>query len=132
MKGHEYANLVARYLAHNYSGRGLKVYREVSLGKTIIGKDRRVDVFALLEGERTALAVECKYQDTQGTVDEKIPYALKDLEAVRIPACIVYAGVGFSPGIIHMLRGSHLAAFCMPARGGRFCDVAIPMEWAGR
>lgn len=30
--------------------------------------------------------------------DEKIPYALQDLEAKWIPGCVVYAGEGWSQG----------------------------------
>lgn len=114
MKGHEYADLIARYLASTYKNRGLMVYRELSLGKSIIGKNRAIDVFALHADTKTALALECKYQATPGTVDEKIPYALADLEALWVPGCVVYAGEGFSTGVVHLLRGSKRAAYCLP------------------
>ena len=55
------------------------VYTEVSLGKTIIGKNRKLDVFAVRRSDQCALALETKYQEVQGTTDEKIPYALKTL-----------------------------------------------------
>ena len=114
MTGNEYANLIAHYVVENFSGRDIRVYREVALGKTIIGKNRRIDVFVIHEPTQKVLAIECKYQDTQGTVDEKIPYALGDMEALRVPGCIVYAGTGFSQGILHMLEASHWAAYCLP------------------
>ncbi len=44
MNGHEYASRIAAYVAEVYGPRGLQVYREVGLGKSIIGKNRRVDV----------------------------------------------------------------------------------------
>jgi hypothetical protein len=28
--------------------------------------------------------------------------------------CIVYAGIGFSVGVLHMLQASEIAAYCMP------------------
>ena len=114
MTGHEYADLVARYIVKNYASRGVKVYREVSVGKTLTGKGRRVDIFVLEPGTRTALAIECKYQGSVGTVDEKIPFALQDLESMRIPCCVVYAGDGFSQGILHILSASSIAAYCLP------------------
>lgn len=114
MKGHEYADLVAAYLTRNYSARGLIIYREVSLGKSIIGKNRRIDVFAMHESTSRALAVECKYQQTGGTADEKLPYTLSDLSAMHVPAFAVYAGGGFSEGVLHMLRASEIAAYCLP------------------
>ena len=114
MTGTEYANLIARYILKNHGERGIRVYREVSLGKMIIGKNRRIDVFIVHEATQRALAIECKYQDVQGTVDEKIPYALQDMEALRVPGCIAYAGEGFSQGILHMLEASRWAAHCLP------------------
>ena len=40
MTGGEYANLVAGYVSRRFGARGLKVYREIRVGKTIIGKNR--------------------------------------------------------------------------------------------
>jgi hypothetical protein len=112
--GNEYADLVAAYLSRNYGGRGLEVYREVSLGKSIIGKNRKIDILAVEEKTSKALGIECKYQATPGTADEKIPYTLKDLDAMHLPAFVAYAGEGFSIGVKHMLESHKLAAFCRP------------------
>ena len=115
MTGTEYANRVAVYVARRFSARGLKVYREIKVGKSIIGKNRCIDVFCVSETTNKAFAIECKFQDSEGTVDEKIPYALDDLEAMPMPGCIAYAGKGFSAGVLHMLRASTHAAYCLPA-----------------
>ena len=112
MTGNEYADLIASYLVRNFADRELVVYREVDIGKTIIGKNRRLDILALCRG--SAYAIECKYQESQGTVEEKIPYTIADLEALQMSGCIAYAGGGFSPGVIHMLEASELAAYCLP------------------
>jgi len=117
MTGGEYANLIACYVSRRFGSRGLKVYREINVGKTIIGKDRRIDVFVVCEPTNQAFAIECKFQDSQGTVDEKIPYALDDLQALPMTGCIAYAGVGFSAGVLHMLAASPHAAFCLPTMG---------------
>jgi hypothetical protein len=114
MTGKEYRDLIAAYLHATFGEHGLVVYTEVTLGKTIIGKDRRVDVFVVSQRDRRAIAIECKYQDSKGTVDEKIPYALQDLEALRVPGCLVYAGDGWSAGVLHTLAASRLAAYCLP------------------
>jgi hypothetical protein len=115
MTGAEYANLVAQYLSKRFGDRGLKVFREVRVGKSIIGKNRCIDIFCVC-GE-AAFAVECKFQDTQGTVDEKIPYALDDLQAMPLSGCISYAGRGFSDGVLHMLAAAPKAAYCLPSVG---------------
>ncbi|HVV86543.1 MAG TPA: PD-(D/E)XK nuclease superfamily protein [Kofleriaceae bacterium] len=118
MTGNQYRDLIARYIDHVYGPHGLVVYTEVALGKTIIGKDRVIDVFVVRDGDQRAIAIECKYQGAQGTVDEKIPYALQDLEALWIPGLLVYAGTGWSRGVLHTLEGSRRAAYCLPDAGG--------------
>jgi hypothetical protein len=114
LTGAQYANLIASYVVHNFGHRGVTVYREVYLGKTIIGKNRRLDILIIEEQTRVAMGLECKYQDSLGTADEKIPYALEDMEQIDMPVCLVYAGRGWSAGILHMLRASPYAAFCHP------------------
>jgi hypothetical protein len=116
MTGNEYADLIAAYIAANFPERGLAVYREVPVGMSIIGKKRRIDVFVVCESQHDALAIECKYQEFQGTVDEKIPYTLQDMAALRMPGCVAYAGPGFSEGVLHMLQSSEMAAYCLPER----------------
>ena len=115
MTGATYANLIAAYLARRFGPRGLKVYREVRVGKSIIGKNRCIDVFCVRDADQSAFAIECKFQDSPGTVDEKIPYALDDLAALPMAGCIAYAGGGFSEGVLHMLRAAPRAAYCLPA-----------------
>jgi hypothetical protein len=114
MTGNQYRDLIASYIHHNYASEGLVVYVEISLGKTVIGKDRCIDVFVVRPSDRKAIAIECKYQDSLGTVDEKIPYALLDLDALWVPGCLVYAGRGWSKGVMHSLEASRLAAYCSP------------------
>ena len=117
MTGAEYADLVAGYVARRFGARTLKVYREVRVGKTIIGKNRCIDIFCVSDDTHKAFAIECKFQESQGSVDEKIPYALDDLRALPMAGCIAYAGQGFSHGVLHMLAASPHAAFCLPAPG---------------
>jgi hypothetical protein len=114
MNGHEYKRLVARYLLKQYGPR-VQVFDEVSLGTSIIGKQRRVDLLVLEPASAKALAIECKYQDSAGTADEKLPYTLQDLATLRVPSVVVYAGAGFSEGVLHLLQSSAQAAYCLPS-----------------
>lgn len=123
MTGGEYANLVASYVARRFAARMLRVYREIRIGKTIIGKNRCVDIFCVSGDSQKAFAIECKYQDSLGTVDEKIPYALDDLRALPMAGCIAYAGQGFSAGVLHMLAASKDAAYCLPEPGQSVATV---------
>jgi len=135
MTGAEYADRIAQYLVSNFESRGLDVYREANLGKTIIGKNRRIDILVIEQVTRKALAIECKYQDSAGTVDEKIPYALEDLEAIGMPVCLAYAGQGFSEGVLHMLAAAPIAAAGLPGEDlsrtndTRELDVALALTF---
>lgn len=90
------------------------MYKEVFAGKSIIGKNRRVDLLVLDTKNNKALAIECKYQGVQGTADEKVPYTLKDCEAMQMDCYVVYGGDGFSSGISHMLASSEFACHAIP------------------
>ena len=114
LTGTQYANLIATYVVEVFGGRGITVYREVPFGKTLIGKNRRLDILIIEESTRRAMALECKYQGSPGTADEKIPYALADADHLGMPISLVYAGEGFSTGILHMLAASPRAAYCLP------------------
>ncbi|MGB1013785.1 MAG: PD-(D/E)XK nuclease superfamily protein [Nannocystaceae bacterium] len=114
MSGHAYRDRVAKYIHDKFAPHGLVVYTEVPLGKTIIGKRRRLDIFVRHETTSMAMGIECKFQASSGTTDEKIPYALADLEAMWIPGCLVYAGRGWSAGVLHTLEGSRNAVYCDP------------------
>jgi hypothetical protein len=59
--GKEYADLVGRYIAQNFGARGARVYREVQIGKSIIGKNRRVDLFVVDKASDRAVAIECNH-----------------------------------------------------------------------
>ncbi len=112
--GHAYRDAIASYIHSRYGAVELEVYTEVALGKTIIGKDRQIDIFVLRSSDSRALGLECKWQSSSGTTDEKIPYALQDLRAMWIPGCLVYAGTGWSSGVLHTLQGSRNAVYCNP------------------
>ena len=114
MTGNEYKLKVARYIVAAYGARGVDLFDEVTIGTSLLGKPRRIDLLILERESKKALALECKYQDSAGTADEKIPYALADMEHLEMPVCLVYAGKGWSGGILHMLRASPLAAYCEP------------------
>jgi hypothetical protein len=107
--GSRFRRLVARYVALRFAKEGLRVYEEVALGSSIIGKARQVDLLVLNPDGTKALALEVKYQGTQGTTDEKIVYALQDVRTMRLPAAIVYAGSGWSQGVLHLMESAEEA-----------------------
>jgi hypothetical protein len=64
----------------------------------------------------SALSAEGRRGHHCSKVAREIPYALLDLEAMWIPGCLVYAGKGWSKGVLHTLEGSRRAVYCLPER----------------
>lgn len=121
--GKPYRQIVARHIVQTFAGQDLCVYEEVSLGSSIIGKDRRVDILVVSGKTGRAIAIQAKYQRSGGTTDEKIHYALADCAAMWIPAVVAYGGGGWSPGVRHTLEASRHAAKCEVDEAGRVSDA---------
>ena len=85
---------------------GLDYRRRLTVGKTIYGKDREVDVLFRDARNGNRLAVEAKYQRVTGTADEKLPYAVLNQATLPLPGVIVYGGGGFHQGALHWLCAS--------------------------
>jgi hypothetical protein len=92
-----------RVIALIGSSLGLDYRRRLTVGKTIYGKDREVDVLFRDARNGNRLAVEAKYQRVAGTADEKLPYAMLNLATLPLPGVIVYGGGGFHQGALHWL-----------------------------
>lgn len=108
-------------------GERVRVYTEVPLGSSIIGKQRRVDLLVVSGDWSRAVALQAKFQDSPGTTDEKIHYALADCAAMHVPAAVVYGGRGWSAGISHVLAASPHAVSVELMLGGSF-EVADARE----
>jgi|GEM_PF-1192058 len=97
---------------------GLDFRRKLTVGKTIYGRDREVDVLFRHAQSGNRLAVEAKYQRVKGTADEKLPYAVLNLTTLPLPGVIVYGGGGFHEGALHWLCANTKAT-----------DIARLPEW---
>jgi hypothetical protein len=82
---------------------GLDYRRKLTVGKTVYGRDREVDVLFRDARNGNRVAVEAKYQRVAGTADEKLPYAVLNLKTLPLPGVIVYGGGGFHLGALHWL-----------------------------
>jgi hypothetical protein len=74
----------------------LQTRRQVSVGKRIWGAERKIDVVLRDPDSRKSLGIECKFQGTGGTAEEKIPTTIEDINAWPIPGIVVIHGEGFS------------------------------------
>ena len=90
---------------------------QVETGLSIYGKKRIVD-FALYHPQRwpDCLVLQCKWQTSSGSVDEKYPYEVENIAHAKFPTIIVLDGGGYSEGARQWLiaqRGKrNLVAVC--------------------
>lgn len=75
---------------------GLRVGRQIRVGRRLWGAERRIDLVLRHADSRRSLGVECKYQGVSGSAEEKIPATIQDIIAWPIPGIVVFAGPGFS------------------------------------
>lgn len=75
---------------------GLKAETEVKAARRLWGQRRYIDVVITDEKTGKRLGVECKYQATLGTAEEKIPATIQDIAHWPIPGIVVIEGEGFS------------------------------------
>lgn len=75
---------------------GLEAETEVTVGRRVWGARRRIDVVLRHRETRKSLGVECKYQGTKGTAEEKIAGTIEDIGAWPIRGIVVFSGDGFS------------------------------------
>ena len=79
---------------------------QCTTGKDIYGKKRRVD-FILYHPLRwkDCLVIQCKWQASRGSVEEKYPFEVLSIQTTSIPTIIVLDGGGYSKGAKDWLMG---------------------------
>ena len=92
------------------------MYSEVEVGTSLIGGRRTIDLLIEEPKTKKVIGLECKFQASSGSAQDKVIYSVEDLNHLRIPACLVYAGSGFSPEINNFLMTSPMTAYCYPSK----------------
>lgn len=93
-----------------------RIESHARVGRTVYGRSLEADIHVSgLENYPTGLAIEVKWQDSNGTVDEKFPYLIANIRSgYPCPVLVVTGGKGARPDAIHWLRdqvdGIHLIA----------------------
>jgi hypothetical protein len=88
---------------------GLKVTKELYVGRRIWGAKRRIDIVLTDPSTRVSLGIECKYQGTRGNAEEKIPSTIEDIKVWPIRGLVVYAGEGFTQNMESYLVSTGMA-----------------------
>ncbi|HLG70653.1 MAG TPA: PD-(D/E)XK nuclease superfamily protein [Chloroflexota bacterium] len=84
----------------------LEAQEQVKVGRRLWGAVRNIDVVLTQPESRLRLGVECKFQGSTGTAEEKIPAILNDIDAWPIRGIVVISGKGFSPNMRYYLLSS--------------------------
>lgn len=105
---HRYAYVAAKDFSDAKSGvcKQKPIYTTQALiGKTIYNSDRKCD-FLLYHPQKfpNNLIIECKWQQSAGSVDEKFPFLVENIRLLKIPTIIIADGGGHKPGALKWLK----------------------------
>lgn len=90
---------------------GLRVHRQLRVGRRIWGAERRIDLILDHQPSGRRLGLECKFQGRTGTAEEKIPAVIDDIAAWPIDGLVVVDGQGFSANMRAYLLSTGKAVF---------------------
>ncbi|CUS03603.2 conserved protein of unknown function [Candidatus Promineifilum breve] len=89
-------NELKRVVVETGESLGLVASTEVKVGRRIWGAVRNIDVVLTDPLTRQRIGLECKYQGSTGSAEEKVQATLEDIRAWPIRGLVVIAGPGFS------------------------------------
>jgi hypothetical protein len=79
--------------------------RQVKLGTGIYGTGIKTDFVVHRKNSIKPLIIECKWQESGGTADEKLPFLVANIrECYPHETCVVIDGPGFRSGAIEWLK----------------------------
>ncbi|HBC89479.1 MAG TPA: hypothetical protein DCZ94_21285 [Lentisphaeria bacterium] len=75
---------------------GLETKEEYNVAKRIWGSNRSIDIILRDPKTSKVLGIECKFQKTPGTIEEKLPATIEDIKAWPMDGIVVYGGEGIT------------------------------------
>jgi len=74
-------------------------------GQTIYGTDRRCDLLVMNKEQfPDGLIIECKWQESTGSVDEKYPFLVHNIAKTGVPSIILIDGQGYKRQALEWLK----------------------------
>ncbi|MCY4660651.1 MAG: hypothetical protein OXF93_12680 [Acidobacteria bacterium] len=105
---------------------GLQVRTQVRVARRLWGAERRIDLVLRHPDSDRSLGIECKYQGTGGSAEEKIPATIQDITAWPIPGIVVFDGAGFSANMRAYLHSTGKAVAYEDLRGWLTLFFGLP------
>ena len=112
-------------LAHSL---GLQARTQVRVARRLWGAERRIDLVLRHPDSERSLGIECKFQGTGGSAEEKIPATIQDIAAWPIPGIVVFDGGGFSANMRAYLHSTGKAVAYEDLRGWLMLFFGLPDE----
>lgn len=105
---------------------GLRVRTQVRVARRLWGAERRIDLVLRHPDSDRSLGIECKFQGTGGSAEEKIPATIQDIAAWPIPGIVVFDGAGFSANMRAYLHSTGKAVAYEDLRGWLTLFFGLP------
>jgi len=84
---------------------GRQYLKQLKVGTTIYDTERKCDFFVVNEHLfPDGLIIECKWQQSSGSVDEKYPFLLFNVMKTGIPTVVLLDGGGYKPAAMDWLK----------------------------
>lgn len=101
----EFWNRKAQAFENRKTIGGKQFLRLLPVGKTIYETKRICDLFVVnKEKFQNDLIIECKWQQSSGSVDEKYPFLLFNIIKTSIPTIVLLDGGGYKPAAKEWLK----------------------------
>lgn len=85
---------------------GKQFIKQVIVGDTIYKTVRKCDFLVINREEfPDGLIIECKWQQSKGSVDEKYPFLLYNIVHTGVPTVVLLDGGGYKPAALEWLKG---------------------------
>jgi hypothetical protein len=104
VKANQAGRIAEDFIASLLLSVGIAFERQVVIGQTIYGTKLRVDFLAQnLRDYPRGLVIESKWQDVGGSIDEKFPYLVANIQRMELPTLVIVHGGGCRPGAFQWL-----------------------------
>ena len=107
---------------------GLRVRTQVRVARRLWGAERRIDLVLNHDASGRSLGIECKFQGTGGSAEEKIPATIQDIAAWPIPGIVVFEGSGFSANMRAYLHSTGKAVAHEDLHGWLMLFFGLPED----
>jgi hypothetical protein len=101
----EFINYKKQIFAMRQTVGGKQYSKQPWCGESIYGSLRKCD-FLVMNQEKfpDSLIIECKWQESTGSVDEKYPFIMLNIEKIGVPAIVLIDGDGYKKQAFDWLK----------------------------